>query len=388
MAANGYDTRYRVACVRCKQRHKPPVGASCPRAKASKIAKKTNTQQSSNSSQGNNSVGSGYMALAQKEVNMDDPQEGTSQKAQKTGKKVKRPTTVEVLDKLNSVMDKFEDLERRLEQQEKRGTSSLSLLSQPSAHSSPKPKSTRHSPVSRSAHHSVRKPLPSIDYLKGDSEIQAEVDKRLRHYENFNREDTSGTSNKLKSGRYRLGDQRVKHLVHWPHEYCSVGDNFKMPTYEDLNVYQWVQGFSRCIIEEADPEVRLHMLQYQGNIMQDALELNWATAKRAHAAVLTEIERGNTSWADQAGVDRIRQRFTQRALKVQGTTSQEEQVKICKRFNEDNCNHTRDHTEGRILYKHACFTCYKAVKRHYPHPDAKCNRAKKQASQSLEKARV
>ena len=63
------------------------------------------------------------------------------------------------------------------------------------------------------------------------------------------------------------------------------------------------------------------MLQYQSNLMQDALELNWATAKRAHAAVLTEIERGPTSWGDQVGVDRIRQRFKQRALKQQPNSS-------------------------------------------------------------------
>ena len=195
-------------------------------------------------------------------------------------------------------------------------------------------------------------------------------------------------STKLKSGRYRLGDQRVKHLVHWPHEYCSVGDNFKMPTYEDINVFQWVQGFSRCIIEEQNQQTRLHMLQYQSHLMQDALELNWATAKRAHAAVLTEIERGTTSWPDHTGVDRIRQRFTQRAMKSPQTAHMDEQVKICKRYNEEACNQPKDHTEGRTLYKHACFNCYKTVKRHYPHPEAKCNRAKRQASQSVEKARV
>ena len=59
------------------------------------------------------------------------------------------------------------------------------------------------------------------------------------------------------------------------------------------------------------------MLQYQGHLMQDALELNWVTAKRAHVAILTEIERGHLSWGDQVQIDRIRQRFMQRALKQQ-----------------------------------------------------------------------
>ena len=64
-------------------------------------------------------------------------------------------------------------------------------------------------------------------------------------------------------------------------------------------------GFARCLLEEKDPQVRTHMLQYQSNIMQDALELNWTTAKRAQTAVLTEMERGHNSWADQSGVDML-----------------------------------------------------------------------------------
>ena len=383
MATTGYETRNKIACVKCKQRHKPPVGNSCQRVIAVRPKEKkrkgtTNTEDVPR----DNSQPSTSKGEAQ------HPQgESNDLTNHKPAKKAKKPTTSDVLDKLNTVIEKFGDFERRLEQQEKKDSSTFSELSRPSAQSSPKPRSSHHSTLDRSGRQG-RKPLPSVDFLKSDSDIQAEVDRRLRHFEDFNRDDTAGTSSKLKSGRYRLGDQRVKHLVHWPHEFCSVGDNFKMPTYEELNILQWVQGFSRCILEERDHQTKQHMLQYQCSLMQDALELNWPTAKRAHAAVLTEIERGCISWADQIGVDRIRQRFTQRIVKTNPATASEDQVKICKRFNEEACNQPKDHTEGRTLYKHACFTCYRAVKRHYPHPEAKCNRAKKQASQSIEKARV
>ena len=125
-----------------------------------------------------------------------------------------------------------------------------------------------------------------------------------------------------------------------------------MPILVDLNIIQWFQG------------------------------LNWNTAKRAHAAVLTEIERVHVSWSDQVGVDITRQRFTHRALKTQTTTNAEEQVKIC------NCNQARDHSEGKVLYKPVCYTCYKAMKRHYPHRESKCDRAKKHARQLTDKQRV
>ena len=127
-------------------------------------------------------------------------------------------------------------------------------------------------------------------------------------------------------------------MVHWPHEFCMVNKNFKMPAYEDINVYQLVQGFSHCILEESDHNIRTYMLEYQSHLMQDALELNWPTAKCAHTAVLTEIERGHAHWGDQTSTDQIRQRFTQRALKSQNVQA-EDQTKICKHFNEEMCSH-------------------------------------------------
>ena len=109
---------------------------------------------------------------------------------------------------------------------------------------------------------------------------------------------------------------------------------------------------------------------------------NWSTAKGAHAAVLMEIERGQVNWQDQVGIDCIRHRFTQGAIKSQGSGPTEELTWICKRYNKDSCTQDKDHTEGRIDYKHACFACYRAVKGHYQHPESKCNRVKHLASQS------
>ena len=166
-------------------------------------------------------------------------------------------------------MDRFGDLERRLDQQEQRSTNSLSTWSQLSAHSSSKCKCTWQSPRGYQMQTDLRKPLPYMGYLRGDNEIHVEVGRRLRHYEEFIRDDTPSLSTKLKSGRYHLGDQRVKHLVHWPSKFCSMGDNFKMPTCKDPNVFLWVQLFSWCILEENDPQVHTYMFQYPGNLMQD-----------------------------------------------------------------------------------------------------------------------
>ena len=126
-------------------------------------------------------------------------------------------------------------------------------------------------------------------------------------------------------------------------------------------------------------EVRERMLNYHCNLMQDALELDWLTAKRAHAQVLTEMERGNVFWDNEGDVDRIRQRYTQRVLK-QSSKPPEYSNRICKRYNESNCAESPDHCTGKYMYKHACFNCYRAVKKFYPHKESECMRGKREAA--------
>ena len=384
MSATGYNTRNRVACVRCKQRHKPPVGASCTQLKASRKKTKSNGQQNHGEiinlgtvDAASNPTTSSHGNTAQSQVTVAAP----SQKSTKS----RQPSNSEVMKKLDTVLSQFNQMEKRLQQQERKD-SVFSALTAPSAHSSPK-KSTHGSNTSQPSSHAHIHP-PSFDFLRNDSDIQDQVDRRLRHYHQVNRDEATGTSTNLKSGRYRLGDQRVKKHVLWPHEFCSVGENFKMPSYEEINIYQWVQGFSQCILEQKDHNIRAHMLTYQGDLMQDAQELSWPMAKRAHATVLTEIERGQASWGDQATVDLIRQRFTQRVLKGTNSVSTEEQTRICKRYNEESCSQSKDHSDGRVIYKHSCFSCFKAVKRHYSHPESKCNRAKRLATGQADKQQV
>ena len=84
--------------------------------------------------------------------------------------------------------------------------------------------------------------------------------------------------------------------MNWPQDFCAIQFGSKQPTYDDLSNEQWVQGFLFCILDKKDNSVRENMLQYYTLLMQDAIELNIQTAKRAHAAVLQEIERGRADW--------------------------------------------------------------------------------------------
>ena len=91
--------------------------------------------------------------------------------------------------KLDRVVDLVEGLGERLQRQE--GVSSISPV--PSAHSPP---------------HHKRAWVPSFEEVRSDSQIQAEVQKRLHTYDNISRLDVKGRSTDVyKSGRFMAGIQ-------------------------------------------------------------------------------------------------------------------------------------------------------------------------------------
>ena len=138
--------------------------------------------------------------------------------------------------------------------------------------------------------------LPSFQVLKSDFKIQAEVARQLNEYQNTSRGDIDKPASSSKSGHFRTGVAKIKSHVNWPQDFCVIQFGSKQPTYDKLISEQWVQGFLFCILDEKDNSIRKNMLRYYTLLMPDAVELNIQTAKRAHAAVLQEIERGRTDW--------------------------------------------------------------------------------------------
>lgn len=318
------------------------------------------------------------------EVVQGEQSTSTRKEKGKKGNKFSNATVMHALNKLSSRLD---DMDKRMEQQEL--ASALSIRTAPSAHSSPKPARKKSLSASRAP-----PLLPSPEELRTDSRTQREVERRMRAMQSVSRSDETGMfeGKVLKSGRYRLGDQRVKCAVRWPHESVSLGEDFKMPSYEELSSYQWTQGFAMNIYHEKDAKVKDVMLLHLASLMQDAEELNWLTAKRAHAGVLMDMERGQLHWDDRVAVERTRQRFTQRALKSETMGALEEtETRICKKFNQGRCHLKGDvteHKEGRILFKHVCWRCYRATKKYVPHPETQCTRAKRVTPLTGEKMQV
>ena len=188
---------------------------------------------------------------------------------------------------MNAVQEmgsKIKEQEERLKrQEEKMSISDLSAV--PSAHSSPK------------AMHSNAQKIPSLDEVKTDMKVQAEVEKRMQQYQNASRTDYSGRpTSTLKSGRYRAGAvftkglsqvlglswlyfytklkpktwlrpfvntapgvTKIKVPINWPQDLCTVPSGSKQPLYDDMSNEQWVQGMLLCILEKSSVENKDYM---------------------------------------------------------------------------------------------------------------------------------
>ena len=124
------------------------------------------------------------------------------------------------------------------------------------------------------------------------------------------------------------------------------------------------------------------MLEYFQQLIQDAQETNWFTAKSAHKVLFIEMKRGQISWKEARLVNQTRARYTQRTIYPGvGYKKSGKQAVLCKFFNKGNCIYENDHMEGQILQRHACAFCFRVVKRFCFHSESNSNR--KQVSQKL-----
>ena len=63
------------------------------------------------------------------------------------------------------------------------------------------------------------------------------------------------------------------------------------------------------------------MLDYLGNLMEDASDFSWDSAKACHAILLTNIEADRISWNETEKLDRIRRANAQRHVTAASTSA-------------------------------------------------------------------
>ena len=127
------------------------------------------------------------------------------------------------------------------------------------------------------------------------------------------------------------------------------------------------------------------MLWYLNDLMEDATDFLWGSAKAAHAVLLCEIERGSVTWTNMSRIDRIRRAHAQKHhVGKQNWGKKESESKtpwFCKSYQFGQCLFNKDHEQGGKMHKHICSHCLSQGKI-LAHPQKDCNNVKRQNSKN------
>ena len=207
--------------------------------------------------------------------------------------------------------------------------------------------------------------VPSMSFLRTNESIQHEVEKRLTELRHLNE---SASKGRVKSQRGGPGEIFVKKSVDWPQHFILTGTHKTRPSYDDLTITQWVSGFVRCMQEEKSEQNRTCMLDYLGNIMEDASDFAWDSAKACHAVILTNMEADRLNWTDTDKIDRIRRAHAQRHTSGSQTSASRSTAKkqktsyskngvTCRYFQEGTCKYPTHHNTAGQFFRHVCGNC-------------------------------
>ena len=205
--------------------------------------------------------------------------------------------------------------------------------------------------------------IPTVKYLKSARHIQEAVDLRLQELTKINEQ------GKFKSQRVNNDSITVKQQIPWPQNYVLAGTSKARVTYDSLSTFQWMAGFCAIIREEKSTKVKNAMLEYMSDVMEDAQDFGWASAKGAHALILCRMEEGKVDWLKSDKLDRLRRAHAQKVVTSNSSSGQTAKAKheshgvICKYFQSGKCNHKAEHNTNGQLYKHWCSHCYSLGKR-------------------------
>ena len=107
-------------------------------------------------------------------------------------------------------------------------------------------------------------------------------------------------------------------------------------------------------------------LKYLSELLQDASDFSFDSAKACHAMVLTSMEFDKVSWQDTVELDRFRRQHAQRHVspvkphlnhKGKSNQNQEKSDMPCKFFNDSKCVNNETHFTKGVWYLHICSKC-------------------------------
>ena len=224
--------------------------------------------------------------------------------------------------------------------------------------------------------------IPSMQTLRQSVDVNRQVQQRYRELEEATRLGNQGNLDLLiEALTKKQKNEKIK--VKWPQDLAFVGTMRKRPTYDQLTTCQWILGYLRIRQEETDSNIREHMIEYLTELMQDACDYSWESAKGAHSVLLHRMADGVVNWGQVKEVQKIRKRYAQTtATHSQDKHSKSQKVVPCLRYNKGTCLRTSDHEWQNLILKHICQFCHTQFNKIEQHPRKDCWKAPKENSKN------
>ena len=267
-------------CSGCGGQHKRPVGVKC------QFKDDVNVESSSSNSMNSN-------------INTDT----------NTADSVNR----DIISALTSVSSRLTAIESRIQKTEEQLQNGAASYSD-GVNSSTSLSSHRPTLLDSDVEEEVVTPTPA--FLKSSRGIQDAVDRRLQELASLNERGM------FKSKRGGNEQVTVQNKIPWPQNHILAGTSKSRVTYDSLTAFQWVSGFCAIIKDEKNVNTKNQMLDYMSELMEDAQDFGWPSAKGAHAVLLCRMEEGKVNWNVTEKIDRIRRAHAQKVINVAPKKSQ------------------------------------------------------------------
>ena len=202
--------------------------------------------------------------------------------------------------------------------------------------------------------------FPTLSQMRMSNVVQKKIDEKISSLARTQNLQGNDQGQKIKSKRGGAVDVLVSHKVAWPHEQILGGSTKQRISYDQLSLTQFVQGFIKNVLEEENQNYKDSMLQYLADLMEDATDFSWASAKASHAVLLCEMERGALKWSDTPRIDRIRRAHAQKHTSHRTNWVKNQDVKkpwFCKAFQTNACRFQKDHEVNGKIHRHICSYC-------------------------------
>ena len=93
----------------------------------------------------------------------------------------------------------------------------------------------------------------------------------------------------------KMVKKQVNEPVKWPHKYVLLFSNKEHVSYDQLSFTQWLAGFCCFMREDKNSEIKDHMLDYFVDLLDDANDFSWDSAKTSHVVLLFQMEQGEVA---------------------------------------------------------------------------------------------